>query len=178
MQTYYTYSPITKRLTRADDPADIDGALVVHPSREQYATIDAYPLADPMPPAPMPPEGKVAIPDGYELATNPSKGGSHWVRKYRYDDAPAPTVADFDAAMEEHLTVEREARGYTTREPSDYYNSSVPRWAQDARDWIAHRDAVLEYALTIMNAVERGEREPPTMVEFKTGLPVIEWSVE
>jgi len=172
MQTYYTYDSTTKRLTPAPKYATIDGAAVINPTREQYAqmTPPAYPLADPMPPAPTPPEGKIAVPDGYALE------GGEWVQQWRLDDAPAPTMADFDYAMEEHLTAERSERGYTTREPDVYLNSQVPRWASDARDWIAHRDAVMLYALEIMNAVEAGTREPPTMAEFKAGLPRIEWS--
>lgn len=31
-------------------------------------------------------------------------------------------------------------------------------------------------AREIMNAVEAGTREPPTMAEFKAGLPQIAWS--
>lgn len=169
MTTYYTYDPATKRLTRAPDPAMIDGVMVVHPSASEYALIGAYPLGgtgfEGIAPA-----GKIAVLDGYELQSG------MWIRKYRYEDAPAPTLADFDAAMEEHLRTEREARGYTTREPDVYLNSQVPRWAQDARDWIAHRDAVMLYALEIMNAVKFNMREPPTLEEFKAGLPVIEWS--
>lgn len=168
MILYYTYSPTTQRLTRAPDPATIDGQMVVHPSAAMYARIGAYPLGDTT--APIPPEGKIAVPDGYALE------GGEWVRQWRLDDAPAPTVADFDAAMEEHLRREREARGYTTREPDVYLNSQVPRWASDARDWIAHRDAVMLYALEIMTAVEAGTREPPTIAEFTAGLPQIEWS--
>ena len=91
-------------------------------------------------------------------------------------DERTPTLADFDAAMEQHLYEERAARGYTTREPDAYINSSVPRWAQDARDWVAHRDAVMAYALTLMNQVEDGERDAPTMAEFRAGLPTIEWT--
>jgi hypothetical protein len=78
--------------------------------------------------------------------------------------------------MEAHLYAERAARGYTTREPDAYINSSVPRWAQDARDWVAHRDAVMGYALTLMNQVEDGERDAPTMAEFRAGLPTISWT--
>ena len=89
---------------------------------------------------------------------------------------PTPTVADYDASMEAHLYDERCARGYTTREPDAYLGSSVPRWAQDARDWVAHRDAVMGYALALINAVESGERTPPTMAEFRAGLPQITWS--
>ena len=78
--------------------------------------------------------------------------------------------------MEAHLQEERYARGYNTREPDVYLNSQVPRWSADANDWIAHRDAVMIYALDIMNAVEAGEKEPPTLEEFRSGLPQIVWS--
>ena len=171
---YYTYSDTTKRLAPAPNPATIGGHRVTNPTREMYATIGAYPLADPMPPAPTPPEGKRAVPDGYEAVDTAE--GKAWARAYRFDDLPAPTIADFDTAMEEHIREEREARGYTTREPDAYRDSSNPRWKQDAEDWVAHRDEVMEYALGIMNAVEAGVREPPTMAEFKAGLPRIEWT--
>ena len=168
MTPYYTYDSTTKRLTRASDPATIDGQMVVHPSAAMYAQIGAYPARQTQPPDA--PEGKVAVPDGYALE------GGEWIQQWRFEDAPAPTLEAFDFAMEEHLTAERMERGYTTREPDSYLTSSVPRWAQDARDWVAHRDAVMEYALGIMNAVKAGAREPPTVAEFKAGLPQIEWS--
>ena len=168
MTPYYTYDPTTKRLTRASDPATIDGQMVVHPSATMYASIGAYPARQTQPPEP--PEGKIAVSDGYALR------GGEWVQQWRLDDAPAPTMADFDYAMEEHLTAERSERGYTTREPDVYLNSQVPRWASDARDWVAHRDAVMLYALEVMTAVEAGTREPPTMAEFTAGLPKIAWS--
>ena len=89
---------------------------------------------------------------------------------------PVLTVADYDAAMEAHLKAEREARGYTSREPSDYAGSSVARWAQDAADWISHRDAVMIYALGVINHyTETGEA--PTLDEFKAALPAIEWTI-
>lgn len=90
---------------------------------------------------------------------------------------PQPVLADYDKAMEAHLLAERSARGYTLREPSDYKDSSVPRWAQDALDWIAHRDAVMLYGLEVMNHyAETGEA--PTLEEFKAALPVIEWTLK
>lgn len=85
------------------------------------------------------------------------------------------TVADYDRAMEAHLRAEREARGYTLREPSDYAGSSVPRWAQDAADWLAHRDAVMLYGLEVMtHYAETGEA--PTLEEFRAALPIIHWT--
>jgi len=86
------------------------------------------------------------------------------------------TVADYDNAMEAHLAAERNARGYTTRSPIEYTNSTNPRWAQDAKDWQAHLDAVMNYGLEVMNKYEAGE-PVPTLEEFKAALPVIQWTV-
>ena len=95
MQTCYTYDETTKRLIPAPKYATIDGAAVINPTREQYArmTPPAYPLADPMPPAPTPPEGKIAVPDGYEPF--PSPDGKEWRQKWRYEDAPPPPPRQF-----------------------------------------------------------------------------------
>lgn len=83
----------------------------------------------------------------------------------------------YDDAIEEHLLAERSARGYTVREPSLYLNSSNERWASDARDWVAHVDAVMAYGLEVQNQfAETGEA--PDLEEFKTGIPKIEWSIE
>ena len=116
-------------------------------------------------------------PNGYHYeAQGWAELGGVIQRVYAAIQDPAPTLADYDAAMEAHLYEERAARGYTTREPDAYLNSSVPRWAQDARDWVAHRDAVMAYALTLMNQVEDGERDAPTLAEFRAGLPAIQWT--
>ena len=119
---------------------------------------------------PAPPEGKVVSSIRYAVIDNET------VAVYEYSDPPMPTLEDYDNAMEEHLHAERTERGYTTREPDSYLTSEVPRWAQDAKDWVAHRDAVMEYALELINAVESGQMEPPTMEEFIAGLPRIHWT--
>ena len=119
---------------------------------------------------PEPPEGMVVDSTRYEIVD------SRLVAVYDYKDRPLPTIEDFDNAMEEHLLSERVERGYTTREPDAYLTSSVARWKKDAEDWVAHRDNVMQYALGLINAVESGSREPPTLEEFIEGLPTIEWS--
>ena len=89
----------------------------------------------------------------------------------------AAVVKKYDDAIEEHLLAERSARGYTVREPSLYINSSNERWASDARDWVAHVDAVMAYGLEVQNQfAETGEA--PDLEEFKTEIPKIEWSIE
>ena len=169
---YYRYNALTRVLTAEKNYiATSDGATIVNPSAEQYATLrDAYQKGADTP-KPEPQEGKEVAYAGYEL------GDDHlWHKQWSLVDVPQPTLADFDAAMEEHLRTEREARGYTPREPDCYLASQVPRWAQDARDWVAHRDEVMAYALALINAVESGQRQPPTMAEFEAGLPTITWS--
>lgn len=166
---YFIYNASTKTLEPAPRVIVSEDRTIILGAAEDFANyLDAYPRAK-RDPAPVPPAGKVAVPDGYRLIDGT------WRREWRYIDAPAPSVEDYDAAMEEHLREEREERGYTTREPDAYLDSEVPRWAADARDWVAHRDAVMLYALDILNAVERGE-SAPSLADFRAGLPCITWS--
>ena len=147
----------------------IGGAVVCNPTDAQYESAGYKRVVDERPSQP--------APNGYHYeAQGWAELGGVIQRVYAAIQDPAPSLADFDAAMEAHLYEERAARGYTTREPDAYLNSSVPRWAQDARDWVAHRDAVMGYALTLMNQVEDGERDAPTMAEFKAGLPKVHWT--
>ena len=87
--TYYTYDQGTKTLTLAPSTITTETAYIIKPSASQYATLfnpPAYPLAeDDVPPTP--PEGKVAVPDGYELRNN------KWYRTYRFEDIqPEPPI--------------------------------------------------------------------------------------
>lgn len=123
---------------------------------------------------PEPPEGKVVETTTYRVDT----AENMVVADYTYVDAPPPSLEEYDAAMEDFLRQEREERGYTTREPDSYLTSNVPRWAADARDWVNHRDAVMEYALNLINEVKEGKRLPPTMEEFLANMPKIHWSYE
>ena len=101
-----------------------------------------------------------------------------WATKWVYEPMSVEELtAIYDSAMEEHLDAEKAARGYTKREPSDYANSTVPRYRQDADDWTKHRDAVMLYGLDILNKAARGE-PVPTLSEFKKNLPVIHWTEE
>lgn len=140
----------------------------INPSAEIYAQYGFLPYTEDPPGSPDP--GYHWVPDGYGV----SDGRAY--RKWEQVADPPPAVEDFDKAMEDHLVRERSERGYTTREPDSYLTSVNPRWKQDAEDWVAHRDEVMEYALDLINAVQSGEREPPTMDEFVAGLPRIVWT--
>ena len=167
---YYTLDQQTGDLVPLALPIAVDGRPVLHPSPAQAAQFDAYPRE--LDEEPTPPEGKLVEPDGWEVRDGV------WHRKWRFVDAPLPTLDEYDAAMEDHLLQERSARGYTTREPTAYLASSNARWAADARDWVAHRDAVMTYALTLINGVQSGTIVQPTLAEFRANLPQITWSYQ
>ena len=91
MTTYYTYDQTTRRLAPAKRTAYLpDGTFVINPTAEQYAAMNppAYPRGTSA--APTPPEGKVAVFDGYAL-----EDGA-WVQQYRFEDAPEPPKPVYD----------------------------------------------------------------------------------
>lgn len=157
-------------LIYAPESVKLDGRIILHPSRENYAALGWLLIVD-EPPSEPAPEGYRWQDAGWEETADGCLR-----RTWTLSPVPLPPLAEYDAAMEAHLRAEREARGYTTREPDAYLESAVPRWKQDAEDWVAHRDAVMTYALAIMNEVEAGTREPPTVEEFSAGLPRIVWT--
>lgn len=139
----------------------------INPSAEIYAQYNFLPYTEDPPGSPDP--GYHWVPDGYGVSDGRA------FKRWKQVADPPPVLEDYDKAMEDHLLAERSERGYTTREPDMYVNSEVPRWAQDARDWIAHRDEVMLYALAIMNNYA-STGIAPTMDEFKAGLPNIVWT--
>ena len=136
---------------------------------EEAASIGAYEKANN---SAEPREGYNVRSDGYELVDG------KWATKWVYEPMSVEELTRlYDSAMEAHLDTEKAERGYTKREPSDYANSGVKRYAQDAADWTAHRDAVMLYGLDVLNKAARGE-SVPTLTEFKAALPVIHWTEE
>lgn len=143
----------------------IDGVIYAEPTAEQYIAAGWKRISDHMPPSA---EG------GYWTATGWIEEGDLIERVYEWREIKS-TEADYDAAMEEHIRQAREERGYTTREPSDYLSSSVPRWAQDAADFVKFRDAVMLVGLKVINEyVQTGVA--PSLAEFRAMLPKCEWT--
>ena len=90
------------------------------------------------------------------------------------------TVDDYNRVLEDYLLGKRSERGYTDRDPSEYYNSGVARWAQDARDWIEFRDRVMTYGLEVLNKYMDTGVAPLTIEEFSARLAEMEvkWTHE
>lgn len=169
MTTYYTYNEDTKQLTPVKRVLVRDGKTMILGNPADFAKyLNAYPRDEASFTLPQVDAEHRAVPDGYEL-----KDGK-WARKWRIEPITY-SVEDYDAAMEDYLREVRFARGYTTREPDDYFGSSNPRWAQDAKDWVAFRDAVMTYALDIINTYTK-TGNAPSLAAFKTGFPKMVWS--
>lgn len=187
--TYYTKEGNT--LKKVGNVIKTSRGWVSNPTAEDYAAIGAYPRSEESFAPPKCDEGYRAVPSGYELVAVEDSGSGReddihstptptnytpkkWVRKWKIEPITY-TEADYDQAMEDYLRSVRSERGYTTREPDDYFGSSNPRWAQDAKDWVAFRDAVMTYALEVINTYAK-TGNAPTLAEFKAGFPKITWS--
>ena len=169
MTTYYTYNEDTKQLTPVKRVLVRDGKTMILGNPADFAKyLNAYPRDEASFTLPQVDAEHRAVPDGYALQDG------KWVRKWRVEPITY-SVEDYDAAMEDYLREVRFARGYTTREPDDYFGSSNPRWAQDAKDWVAFRDAVMTYALDIINTYSK-TGNAPTLAAFKAGFPKMVWS--
>ena len=169
MTTYYTYNEDTKQLTPVKRVLVRDGKTMILGNPADFAKyLNAYPRDEASFTLPQVDAEHRAVPDGYALQD------AKWVRKWRVEPITY-SVEDYDAAMEDYIREVRIARGYTTREPGDYIGSSNPRWAQDAKDWVAFRDAVMTYALDIINTYTK-TGNAPTLAAFKAGFPKMVWS--
>jgi hypothetical protein len=168
MTTYYTKEGNT--LKKVGSVIKTSKGYVSNPSAEDCAAIKAYSRDEASFAPPQVDDEHRAVPDGYELADG------KWVRKWRIEPI-VYTVEDYDAAMEDYLREVRSERGYTTREPDDYFGSSVPRWAADAKDWVAFRDAVMTYALGVINEYT-ATGNAPTLAEFKANSPKMVWTYQ
>ena len=139
---YYTLNSTTRDLTPLALPIAVDGRPLLHPSPAQAAQFAAYPINSSVNP-PTPPEGKVAVPDSWEVR------GGEWVRTWRYEDAPPPpprrwsrlsiktalAQAEMLAAARAYLSAVEIATGYTAWEAltdCDYIEEGFPtaeRWS-------------------------------------------------
>ena len=123
---YFKYNALTRALTA--EPryiVTLDGATIVNPSAEQYATLrDAYQKGEDSP-KPTPQEGKVVEYGGYALGDD-----KKWHKQWTLVDAPPPpprrwsrlsiktalAQADMLAAARTYLSGVEVATGYTAWE--------------------------------------------------------------
>lgn len=145
--TYYRYNALTRVLKAEPNYiVTLDGATIVNPSAEQYATIrDAHPKGEDAP-MPEPQEGKVVEYNGYELGETDHL----WHKQWTLVDAPplpprrwsslsiktALAQAEMLAAARAYLSQVEIATGYNAWEAladCDYIEEDYPtaeRWSE------------------------------------------------
>ncbi|MBX9751163.1 MAG: hypothetical protein K5Q68_16355 [Roseococcus sp.] len=88
---------------------------------------------------------------------------------------PAPTLADYEAAIAEHVEAVARSRSYSSAAScAGYINSTVPAWAAEAAAFLAWRDAVYMAAFGTMAEVQQGA-PAPRIRDLIAGLPEMEW---
>lgn len=92
---------------------------------------------------------------------------------------PAPTQADYVAAITAHIEATARSRHYDSAvSMATYVTSANAAWAAEASAFVAWRDAVWVFVYTQLAAVQAGQRTQPTVAGFVGELPAIEWPEE
>ena len=160
-------SPDGKTIAYFKGYIEIEDGIILNPSEDQiinlakqYRVIDKMPYKD----------GYQYDPIGWE-ENETDKTVTHIFQEHKIE----PSIEEYDQIMEDYITQTRMDRGYTTREPSAYANSSVPRFAQDAKDWQKFLDDTMLYSMKVHNDYD-STGIAPTIDEFKENLPKIVWT--
>lgn len=87
-----------------------------------------------------------------------------------------PTGDDYRRAIQTMVDGEAQSKRYDNGASlASYAASTVPTWAAEANAFIAWRDQVWAYAYTELDKVQNGEREQPSVEDFLSELPSMEW---
>jgi len=87
-------------------------------------------------------------------------------------DAPPPTIADYRAAIDAHVEATAKARDYNSAaHMASYVASTVPAWADEAKAFVAWRDAVWVTAFNLLRTLT----EPIPVADAIDMLPKVEW---
>lgn len=95
-------------------------------------------------------------------------------------DPPPPTpeqiIAQYDAAVQQHLDAFARTRNYTNiMSAATYATSTVPKFKAEGQYAVEARDATWAKCYEVLAAVEAGSRPMPTLDELLAELPVLTW---
>lgn len=156
-----------RKFTFASDGVIYEGRFHTRPTAEMYTASGYLPFLDERP-----------TEEGYTFAPLDTATERDGVLYRDYErTAIVPNLQAYDDAMEAKIRETREARGYTTREPSVYALSTNPRMAQDAKDWTAYVTACMEYAEAEKQKYANGAANIPTVEQFVAAMPVCVWTM-
>ena len=158
-----------KTMTYFKGYIETDDGIILNPSEEQIINLaHQFYVIDEMPQK----EGYYYVEIGWK-EDDGAKTVTHLFEEHKVE----PSFDEYDNVMEEHITQTRFERGYTTREPSAYANSSVPRFAQDAKDWQKFLDETMLYGMKVRDDYA-STGIAPTLEEFEENLPKVVWTYD
>lgn len=89
---------------------------------------------------------------------------------------PRPTITDYENAIQNLVdTTARERQFSDGVTLASYTASTKPKWAAEAKAFVAWRDRVWVYAYRELEQVTIGARYQPTVLEFLAELEPIVW---
>ena len=127
----------------------------------------------------------IAVIDGVEMSVPDDMGNRHrqmlaeWEAEGNAIEPyvpQAPTLDDYERAIQAHIDATARQKKYENGFAcSTYVNSTNPGWAAEAQAFVSWRDDVWVYAYGELDKVSQGLRRQPTIEEFLTELPAINW---
>lgn len=89
---------------------------------------------------------------------------------------PAPTLGDYEVAIQAHIDETARERSYTDSVSlASYKDNTNPQWSSEATIFIAWRDQVWSFAYTTLAKVEAKQQEQPTISGLVDSLPPLPW---
>lgn len=86
-------------------------------------------------------------------------------------------IREFSIELQNHIDIIARNKNYDNGFAcASYANSTNATWKQEAEDFIAWRDSCWQYAIDVQNDVESGSIETPTLEDFITNAPTLNWS--
>ena len=87
-----------------------------------------------------------------------------------------PTPEDYSVAIQSLLDNKVKDRGYIDAVTcASYDGDQVAAWSNDAKAFKAWRSVVWRQAYAMLDAVQSGQMERPTVADVIAGFPVITW---
>jgi hypothetical protein len=89
---------------------------------------------------------------------------------------PVPGLSDYTGSIAAMMDAKAIDRRYDSAlSLSTYLGSTNAQWAEEAQAFVAWRDQVWGYCYAELDKVQAGTRSQPTVAEFLTELPALQW---
>lgn len=99
-------------------------------------------------------------------------------RGYRVVDLPPPTVADYSAAIQDHMDRKAQEKQYDGIQTAvTYRDDPNPQFAAEGQALFVWRSQVWSTALALMEQMSQGGGPAPTIEQVIAMLPAFEWPV-